>query len=132
MAFENPQCMRTFSYLLCVGFAHKLHTTLLRVSFWHVVWNKYINELHSRISCIRLLSNSQSRLNTTINAIQKMGRTRYCSLIRRLTSPHLKSGCKQVILLLSLSISSKLPFHVLKNLQVPPVFPQSSPPLDNK
>jgi hypothetical protein len=96
---KNPQ-WETF-HIFCMGFVHKLHTTLLFVflsaifSFWNVVWTKYINELANRSTCIKLLSNSQSRLNTEIHAIQKMSRTRYCSLIRRLTSPHLKSGCTQ-------------------------------------
>ena len=36
---------------------------------------------------MKRVSDNQSRLNTEIHAIQKMARTRYCSLICRLTFP---------------------------------------------
>ena len=36
---------------------------------------------------MKRVSDNQSCLNTEIHAIQKMARTRYCSLIRRLTFP---------------------------------------------
>ena len=82
---KNPQLrtlnLRTFMFLSAI------------FSFWNV--RSMCIKLLSM--CIKLLSNSQSRLNTEIHAIQKMSRTRYCSLIRRLTSPHLKSGCTQAI-----------------------------------
>ena len=84
---KNMADQNTKSNVVC-DLCTKPIQKIWKVSHWGfsrchfaVCWTEYINELANRGTCIKLLSNSQSHLNTEIHAIQKMARTRHCSLI---------------------------------------------------